>query len=515
MAHIKAATCREADVQSAIDQVAAAGGGVAEMPNEQGEWTNGVRVPALVNLIGGGQTLLIDSVPKDGSSRRLITADRVQNGFEMSGFDVECKEPDPMITNAGHIVIAGATERIRVHHIRFKNLMTTPFRIFGAVFGLMDHIEIETPQAMFYGIGVDHSNLFGGDFGDKSWITPIKWGSLEALYIEDCTFRCGNPQQIWGPIDSFGGGRVVVRKNKFYNSVIGSHGTETSGRPRGMLYYEVYDNRFEFAVGADGFNLVPIDSIVGLRSGTMVAFRNEVVGAFRRTGFNRFIKAVYNRDLGQVSMWGKADGTNPYDKNENGTVVRGLDQPGTSLSRDLEGKPVPDQAWFANSDDPIHEWDNRFSDTPQWGVIGTDSPHILEGVHFKTNTVRPGYTEAAYPHPLQTGTPVPPDPIPPDPPDTNTPPTVTLSFDPPLTAGKIVTVKNQKILVKMTDDTGPIWTELWIKDQKVWEGDEIGQKSYTWNTAPYRNKGPVPIVARTKDAEGRTAEASETVTVRK
>jgi hypothetical protein len=108
-------------------------------------------------------------------------------------------------------------------------------------------------------------------------------------------------------------------------------------------------------------------------------------------------------------------------------------------------------------------------------------------------------------------------PIPPDPtpqPPVNKPPTLTMTFDPALPPGNVIAVKNQKILLKMTDDAGVVWTELYRNAQKVWEGDETTQKTYTWNTQPYKKKGAVTWRAVTRDAEGLTATAEKTVTVK-
>ena len=111
----------------------------------------------------------------------------------------------------------------------------------------------------------------GHTHGDGSWADNTYFGSEKFLFIEDNTFRNANGYKSNG-IDSYGGGRYVARHNYLVDTPIGGHGTETSGRLRGVRAIEVYNNTCVWSL---------VDSRGQLRSGTMLEFNNVFTGKIR------------------------------------------------------------------------------------------------------------------------------------------------------------------------------------------------------------------------------------------
>src|SRR5262245_36813790 len=95
--------------------------------------------------------------------------------------------------------------------------------------------------AIIYG---SHWNEPGGRYGDGSWAGPTNFGSSQFLFIEDNTFNCHLPPYVLPITDSYGGGRFVVRYNTIHDGMVGGHGTESTGRIRGVRAVEVYNNTY-------------------------------------------------------------------------------------------------------------------------------------------------------------------------------------------------------------------------------------------------------------------------------
>src|SRR5665213_584480 len=73
---------------------------------------------------------------------------------------------------------------------------------------------------------------------------PVNYGSLNALYVEDCVFTNVNVNLGAGVIDANGGARIVFRHNTVQNGSYENHGTETGGRTRSQRSFEIYNNTF-------------------------------------------------------------------------------------------------------------------------------------------------------------------------------------------------------------------------------------------------------------------------------
>src|SRR5206468_12456501 len=136
---------------------------------------------------------------------------------------------------------SGATFRMDHCYVNNPNGTMCP----DTVIGVIDHnqFSIRTP-----GISARDSR-WNGDAdgkGDLSWASPTNFGSSQFLFIEDNTASVANPESLVekGITDAVGGARFVVRYNVLTNVSVQTHGTESSGRVRGVRADEIYGNTF-------------------------------------------------------------------------------------------------------------------------------------------------------------------------------------------------------------------------------------------------------------------------------
>ena len=174
---------------------------------------------------------------------------------------------------------------------------------------MIDHSLFDTSSAAT--AYVQHDTYGGGAAGDKAWVDGPQFGTANFLFFEDNFFNNSTAVSTIGAIDGIGGGRWVVRYNKFHNCFSGGHGTETVAR--GVRAQEQYNNNFNWSVAAIGGSL---------RSGTLLSHDNTWDGI---TGaVPRFLQAF--RTFISLPPWGGASGANPWDLNDtegNGTNVAG------------------------------------------------------------------------------------------------------------------------------------------------------------------------------------------------
>jgi hypothetical protein len=267
----------------------------------------------------------------------------------------------------------------RVDHCKFYRLnghVGTETAI-GSVF---DHCE-------FYFKGNTYlfayaSNYDGDTWGDRSWSAPSGFGGPNFLFVEDCLFQ--NDDHYYANMDAYGGARYVIRNSHFVNTHPGGHGTEGQ-RARGVRAAEVYNNTFAHTESG---------IVVNVRGGVFLVYNNH------GTGVSTWgIRLQNQRVINNFSIWGRADGTNIYDVNQNGVLVHGIDQPGRAEGGLISGgnAPVLPAGWNDQVTDPCYSWSNTFNDEA-FDMYG-EQLCIREGVHY-FNAPKPGYTPYTYPHPL-------------------------------------------------------------------------------------------------------------------
>jgi hypothetical protein len=200
--------------------------------------------------------------------------------------------------------LTGRCPSVRVDHCHFDQMYRNPFiKTHGQISGVVDHCIFDE-RAANQTFQVYHDGWEGHQHGDGSWADEPYFGTEKFLFIEDNTFRNANGYLSVG-IDAYGGGRYVARHNYLVDTAVGGHGTETSGRFRGVRAIEVYNNTCVW-------NL--LEPRGQLRSGTMLEFNNVWTGNKKPRSTSTTLTCY--REFWPFKFWGGANGSNRLDSND-------------------------------------------------------------------------------------------------------------------------------------------------------------------------------------------------------
>jgi len=387
---INALTCSQTDVSTAIGQAATGDTVVIPLCPSGVSWTGNAAVGKGITLQGQGigQTVLIDNVPKGssncgGAAPMLTVSSNVF--FRLTGFTIQGSAPDSFVCQPGHVAISGSSPTFRIDNIAFTNMQTVGIRSWGSLFGVVDHCTFQGGHKN--GLLIEHNGFGGASYGDGSWAAPTGLGSSQFIFIENCIFT--DPSAVGaGAFDVDGGGRVVFRHNTA--AFVVGHGTETSGRFRGMRAFEIYNNTF-----------IPVQNSqftgVYLRSGTGVIYNNT----FNDSGSNNWsniIIATNYRDGQPYPPWGQCNGTSVFDGPSGYPCI---DQVGRGMGNLVSGNlPLP-AVWPSEALDPVYQWGNTHNGAAV--KLSPQGPHIQPNRDYYDNVVMPGYVAYPYPHPLTLG----------------------------------------------------------------------------------------------------------------
>jgi hypothetical protein len=395
--NIAALTCSQTDVSTAIGQAVVGDTVVIPSCPSGASWTTTVTVGKGITLQGQGigQTVLIDNVPKGnsncGGAAPLLSVNS-NAFFRLTGFTIQGGVSDSFVCQPAHVAISGSSPSFRIDNIAFTNMMTVGIRSSGSLFGVVDHCTFQGSHKN--GLLIEHNGFAGASYGDGSWAAPTALGSSQFIFIENCTFT--DPGAVGaGAFDVDGGGRVVFRHNTA--AFVVGHGTETSGRFRGMRAFEIYNNTF-----------IPVQNSqftgVYLRSGTGVIYNNT----FNDSGSNNWsnvIIATNYRDSQPYNPWGQCNGTSSYDGSGGYPCI---DQVGRGQGILLSGSPASPVASPNEALDPVYQWGNTHNGASV--NLSPQGPHIQPNRDYYDNVAKPGYTAFPYPHPLTLGSGTPPAP---------------------------------------------------------------------------------------------------------
>lgn len=390
---VNAANCTRTAVSNAV--AAANNGDTVVIPACPGgiSWTTKLVITKGITLQGQGigVTVLIDNVPKGnascGNAEPMLEFDvNAPNNFRLTGLTIRGGVAD-IGCNPGHLGLGGTSKAFRVDHVRFENQQTSAIRTGGDLWGVIDHCQFQGDNKQ--GVIIDHENWGGRSYGDGSWDDLSYFGTEKAIYIEDCTFIDPSPVGS-GAMDMFSGGRVVFRYNTGVG-FMGGHGTESSGRRRGMRTYEIYNNTFTAPAGG-------AFTAIFLRGGTGVIHNNTFLGAY-----TDIVQAANFRDDDTFSPWGQCNGSSSFDQNQGGqSGYACLDQVGRGTGNLISGDTPTPVAWPQQALEPLYVWNNTLNGSSN-NVVGGDSVHIQQNRDYFQGTLKPGYTPFTYPHPLTTG----------------------------------------------------------------------------------------------------------------
>ena len=286
---------------------------------------------SLSRLRGAAAKSKVAAGPKTGHPPAIMVA-RLEpdQSFRLTGFTFRYGSVASYADNGG-VHLEGTCPSARIDHCHFDQLYANPFIMtHGQIYGVVDHCVLdERPRAQPF--QVFHDGWGGHAHGDGSWADAPYFGSEKFLFIEDNTFRNATGYTGNG-IDSYGGGRYVARHNYLVDTPIAGHGTETSGRFRGVRAIEVYNNTCVWNRGAGS----------QLRSGTMLEFNNVLTG---KKKFDFIAHLACYREARAFPSWGAANGNNRLDSNDaHGLYARG-DHTAENKSATLV---VADAGWKVN-----------------------------------------------------------------------------------------------------------------------------------------------------------------------
>lgn len=261
------------------------------------------------------------SGPNMGRMPAIINAVlKPTQSFRLTGFTFRYGSATTHADNGG-VHLTGTCPSARIDHCHFDQLYANPFIMTrGQIYGVVDHCvfdEMRRSQTF----QIYHDGWGGRTRGDGSWADAAYFGSEKFLFIEDNTFRNAKGYKSNG-IDAYAGARYVARHNYLVDTPIGGHGTESSGRFRGVRAIEIYNNTCVWNLGEPRGQL---------RSGTMLEFNNLWTGKEDRRDKGTHLTCY--REFRHFPFWGGANGNNRLDSNDShGLYASGKHTGGNNLT---------------------------------------------------------------------------------------------------------------------------------------------------------------------------------------
>jgi hypothetical protein len=417
-----------------------------------------------ITLQGAGidKTIIINEVPQGTSSEdsALIVITEEGKPFRITGFTFQRGREGTGDSWHGTIRLTGTGKNWRIDHNKFYRLYSRAIETSGDTLGVIDHNEFITDPTQAILIG--HSGWGGQSYGDGSWTSPLMLGTEQAIYIEDNVFTWDGGSNPMGFIDCIFGGRFVFRYNGVNDANIGNHGTESSGRNRSCFSYEIYENTFSRSVtpnvwttffnrggtgvmfnntiignwnslshvatyrefhsftpwgACDGTSPYDVNDGTTYDSGDHTGSANSsvLVSSGKHWDVDQWVgysvlnitkgisSAIVSNTADTITFKGDPySGNMTWDTGDRFEIKRAypcIDQVGRSTG-DLisEYDPPSPQAWPNQALEPFYEWNNTINGEDV--DIVSDSPHLIEGRDFVSDTARPGYMPYVYPHPL-------------------------------------------------------------------------------------------------------------------
>jgi hypothetical protein len=460
---LAAANCSLGEVTNAVS--AAQDGDIVDIPAGACTWTANLKISTGITLRGAGigKTVITDEGPAATSTLTgLISLSTIAGKvYRITGMTFVGGSVDRGI--AAVILVSGTSKAWRVDHVNFDRVRAQAIRTVRDTYGVVDHNQFLVRPGKF-SFTLYHDAWGGAQYGDRSWSDASSLGTERAIFIEDNTFQSDTPGTNAILLDVLNGARYVFRHNQVTDGNLASHGTESSGRQRGLRQFEIYENVMH-QTAAGGARAAFI------RSGTGVIWGNTLTGVY--TSMATFI----NYRSSDSFLFGRCDGTSVWDRNiagvdgsgvhtgplgtvlidntaswmanewhdgytiHNKTTGRAslikantstsitpgasafatpaamsfntgeayeirqaypcLDQVGWVRGTLLSGNPALPQGWPNQTLEPVYEWNNTLNGYK--AKMESLDTHIQANREFYNDTEKPGYTPFTYPHPLTQG----------------------------------------------------------------------------------------------------------------
>lgn len=405
---IKASSCSESDVKSALGKVSS-GSVTVTIPSGTCAWTNQLKyaVPSGVTSLtiqgntavacagtGGtssysctatDSTVITDSYASN-ASMISFTINGNSTLFRLTGLTIEGGGTGGTVPNDGFIQFFGSSHNLRIDHNHFNMTTFSPAvstvtgAIYGDTEGVIDH-NIFDLGADSYDQGFFFKNDIGDStgYGDGTWASPTDFGSSKFMFVENNVFNGG-----WSD-DCGVSGRFVMRYNNFYNNLeaIHMHATKSDGgRWQGCRASEIYHN-YIAATASTNTAAISTDSGPSLIWGNTMA-----------SGFYYFWYSSVSRNDGSTyetavpNGWGYCGTTDhnngvgsPWDGNQPATTgYPCLDGIGRGIQQiALNGQNFPNAGlsttslpgWPNQDLEPVYMWDNSILNRANYAHSGT------------------------------------------------------------------------------------------------------------------------------------------------
>jgi hypothetical protein len=354
----------EEDVRAATK--AAADGDTIQIPAGSFTWKKpGVTVNIGVSILGAG------------ASKTTITAPTSENG-SWSAINLNSDSANASISgiafNGFYAITVQGSSKSAIYHIHdcifsCGTKQGVLLQLAGNGNGLIDHCSFTGGN----GSEIIHNMGMGADDSVAGWQNNVSPGTINAVYIENCTFNKdpAKGQYFWGTsaIQSYYGAITVCRDCILNACQIDQHGNVGLV---GARWWEFYNNTFYTPPNMNQSNYF------ALRGGSGVVFDNHVSGGPNTGG-------------GEIELYSD-DRTNPPPCG-----------PGAGIF--VKGRPSPLSS-------PVYIWGNDAA-----MVIKSGSANVTEGRNFFVSQYQPSsmlisqttaqlpsasykYAPYVYPHPL-------------------------------------------------------------------------------------------------------------------
>ena len=362
------------DTQTKINAVS--DGQTVCLPAGSFTWTTGVTVSSKgISILGaGGWTTGTTTITDSMTSGTLITMNPTF-GNALSRLAYITFNPTLPTTGYSTPVIvsgtcaSGGCPNFRLDHVTVPTnweqagLPDAAFIFVANVFGVADHNTAGdgAPSGSYLNfINIGHGAWQGvGGYGDKSYASALTFGTEQTFFLEDNTFVWALATDTDIGDSSGGGARLACRYNNFnplhaFGGCSG-HGTDTTGRARGVRQWEIYNN-----TGNCQDSTFSCRSLAPGRSGTGILIGNSFTN--QGSGFMYGLADLNpQRTWRNSSPWGYCYGNTVWDANESGSAaysgtIGSVSQPGGWTITD-SGSPGWTTDQWAPSGAPYSFWD--------------------------------------------------------------------------------------------------------------------------------------------------------------
>jgi hypothetical protein len=348
-ADINAASCSQADVQSAIDS--AVDGDRVLVPAGSCTWTSRVLVPDTKGIIiegaGIGNTVITDNV---GTTTHTLLVDFLSGNSlaRVTGFTFTMGAAKSQ--TVGLVTMRGwGLDAFRVDHNRFDNLqhhgvVVSAHATGNEISGVIDNNIFRKESGNVQSYYLTCAPFPPAADAGKPFSRALDLGGPDFIFFEDNTIDYSGKGSSDQTGTTEGGCRYVFRYNTIIDTTLAHHGAD-SGQKRGAHSFEIYKNNFDAT--AQSMRALHFRSGVGLAWGNTYTSTSP--------GNYGTIKLAVYRSCGSWSFWdGPCDGTNTWDENttpiETFRGWRCLDQPGALFGPDRGDTPTSE---------PFYAWLNR------------------------------------------------------------------------------------------------------------------------------------------------------------